>query len=126
MRWFLPGFVTRGLKEVWSRLVAWLWKWTKPEAHGLVGGAVADATRSKSELMLENALLRQQLMVLERQVKRPQWSWRERSIIVRLASKLRRWREALFIVPPATVLRWHRDLFGDPRRKYGEFSSLHF
>jgi hypothetical protein len=38
-------------------------EWTKPDNHGLVGGAVADATRSKSELMLENALLRQQLIV---------------------------------------------------------------
>jgi hypothetical protein len=70
MRWFLPGFVTRGLKAVWSRFAAWLREWTKPDAHGLVGGAVADATRSKSEPMLENALLRQRLIVLERQVKR--------------------------------------------------------
>ncbi len=72
---------------------------------------MADATRSKSELMLENALLRQQLIVLDRQVKRPQLSWRERSIIVLLASKLRGWKQALVIVQPDTVLRWHRDLF---------------
>lgn len=111
MRWFLLGFLKRRLKAVWSRMVAWLREWTKPDAHGLVSGAVADATRSKSELMLENALLRQQLIVVKRQVKRPQWSWRERSIIVLLASKLRGWREALFIVQPETVLRWHRDLF---------------
>jgi putative transposase len=39
---------------------------------------VADATRSKSELMLENALLRRQLIVLDRQGKRPQLNWRER------------------------------------------------
>jgi putative transposase len=70
-----------------------------------------DATRSKSELMLENALLRQQLIVLDRQVERPQLSWRERGIIVLLASKLRNWKGALFIVQPDTVLRWHRDLF---------------
>jgi putative transposase len=76
-----------------------------------VGGVVADATRSNAELLLENALLRQQLIVLERQVKRPQMSWRERGIMVLLASKLRNWKGALFLVQPDTLLRWHRDIF---------------
>jgi putative transposase len=111
MQRFLPGFVKRELKAKWSRFVEWLRKWTKPDNHGLVGGAVADATRSKSELMLENALLRQQLIVVSRQVKRPQLSWRERGIMVLLGSKLRGWKEAVFIVQPDTILRWHRDLF---------------
>ncbi len=71
MRRFLPGVVKRGWKAVWSRVIKWGREWTRPDNHGLVGGAVADATRSKSELMLENALLRQQLIVLDRQVKRP-------------------------------------------------------
>jgi hypothetical protein len=56
--------------------------WTKPDGHGMRGGAVADMTRSKTELMLENALLRQQLMVLKRQVKRPRLSWRERGVLM--------------------------------------------
>ena len=111
MRRVLPGVVKRGLKAVWSRLIKWLREWTKPDNHGLVVGTVADAARNKSELVLENALLRQQLIVLERQVKRPQLSWRERGIIVLLASKLRNWRGAVFIVQPDTLLRWHRDLF---------------
>jgi putative transposase len=111
MQQFLPGFVKRGLKAVGSRLIDWLREWIKPDHHGLVGGAVADATRSKLELMLENALLRQQLIVLERQVKRPPLSWRERGIMVLLASKLPNWKVVLFIVQPDTLLRWHRDLF---------------
>jgi putative transposase len=111
MRRFLPGVVKRGLKAVWSRLIEWSRAWARPDTHGLVGGAVADATRSKPELMLENALLRQQLIVLDRQVKRPRLSWRERGIIVLLASKLRNWKGALLIVQPDTVVRWHRDLF---------------
>jgi hypothetical protein len=86
-------------------------KWTKPDNHDLIGGAVADATRSKAELMLENALLRQQLIVVFRQVKRSQMSWRERGIMVLLASKLRNWKAAVFIVQPDTLLRWHRDIF---------------
>ncbi len=72
---------------------------------------MADATRSNAELMLENALLRQQLIVVSRQVKRPQISWRERGIMVLLASKLRNWKGTLFIVQPDTLLRWHRDIF---------------
>ena len=111
MQRFLPSFVKCGLTAIGSRIIRWLREWTRPDNHGLVGGTVADATRSKSELMLENALLRQQLIVLERQVKRPQWSWRERGIMVLLASQLRGWREAVFIVQPDTVVRWHRDLF---------------
>jgi putative transposase len=111
MRRFLPGVVQRGLKAVWSGLIEGLREWTKPDNHGLVGGAVADATRSKSELMLENALLRQQVIVLDRQVKRPRLSWRERGIMVVLVSKLRNWKGALLIVQPDTVIRWHRDLF---------------
>ncbi len=85
MRRYLPGVVQRGLKAVWSRLIEWLREWTRPDSHGLIGGAVADTTRSKAELMLENALLRQQLIVLDRQVKRPQLSWRERGIMVLMA-----------------------------------------
>jgi putative transposase len=107
----LPSCVKHGLKAIWSRCIAWLREWTKPDAHGLLSGGVADATRSKSDLMLENALLRQQLIVLKRQVKRPQLRWRERGIIVLLASKLRSWKAALVIVQPDTVVRWHRDLF---------------
>lgn len=88
-----------------------LMEWTQPDSHGLVGGAVADAMRSKAELMLENALLRQQLIVQDRHMKRPRLSWRERGSIVLLASRLRNWKNALIMVQPDTVLRWHRDIF---------------
>ncbi len=67
----LPGIVKRGLKGFGVGVIQRLREWTKPDTHGMIGGAVADATRSKPELMLENALLRQQLIVLKRQVKRP-------------------------------------------------------
>jgi putative transposase len=60
---------------------------------------------------LENALLRQQLSTLQRQTKRPKVTWRDRSLTVLLASKLSAWKEALIIVQPDTVLRWHRELF---------------
>jgi putative transposase len=74
-------------------------------------GAVIGVTRSRQELLLENALLRQQLLVLNRQVKRPQLRGRDRAVIVGLASRLSTWKNALLIVKPETVLRWHRELF---------------
>jgi len=41
-------------------------KWTRPENHGPVLNAALDFTRCRSELVMENALLRQQLIALER------------------------------------------------------------
>jgi putative transposase len=70
-----------------------------------------DLTRSKSELVLKNMLLRQQMIVLRRQVRRPALTERDRVLFVLLASRLRSWKQALVIVQPDTLLRWHRDLF---------------
>jgi transposase InsO family protein len=49
--------------------------------------------------------------VLQRHVKRPALSWRDRALFVFIASKLPTWNTALMIVQPDTLLRWHRDLF---------------
>jgi len=78
-----------------------------------------DLTRSKQELVLDDMLLRQQLIVLKRQVNRPALSWPDRTLVVLLASKLRSWKQALVIVQPETLLRWHRICFvghGDANR----------
>jgi transposase InsO family protein len=76
--------------------------------NSLVLGAAADLVRSKPELIAENALLRQQLIVLARSTKRPRISRSDRARLVLLASRVRAWRQALLIVQPATVVRWHR------------------
>ena len=47
-------------------------RWTKPSNHAPIPNAALDLTRSNAELVLGNALLRQQLIVLERWAKRPQ------------------------------------------------------
>ena len=86
-------------------------QWTKPDNHALVLKAAIDLTRSKEELVLENMLLRQLLVVLKRHVKRPALTWRDRTLLVLLASRLGTWIQALVIVQPETLLRWHRDLF---------------
>ncbi len=44
---------------------------TKPSAVPLVADTLADLVRSKPALIAENALLRQQLIILRRSVKRP-------------------------------------------------------
>ena len=75
---------------------------------GVAGGFVSDLTRSRSELIAENAFLRQQLIVASRGVKRPAFRGHERGLLVLLARLLPRWRCALLLVKPETVLRWHR------------------
>ena len=46
-------------------------RWTKPLMTSLPLSTLTDLGRSKSELIAENVLLRQQLIILKRQVKRP-------------------------------------------------------
>src|SRR5690349_5060716 len=72
---------------------------------------LADFGRSKSELLAENALLRQQLIILRRQVKRPPITRTDRVLLVLLARLVRAWKQAFIIVQPDTLLRWHRELF---------------
>jgi putative transposase len=111
MKLSLFSIILRRLGSIRQVIKRSLRQLTKPDNHSLALNAVLDMTRSKSELVLENALLRQQLAVLQRQVQRPKLSWHDRTLIVLLASKLRSWRQALVIVQPDTLLRWHRDLF---------------
>ena len=84
---------------------------TRPAGATLIAGALADAARSRSALIAEHALLRHQLGIVRRQVKRPRCTPADRALLVLLASRLRTWRQALLIVQPETVLRWHRRLF---------------
>jgi len=84
---------------------------TKPARPGLVVATLADLPRSKPELIAENTLLRQQILILHRNVKRPCLTRTDRTLLVVLASRVRAWRQALLIVQPETVLRWHRQGF---------------
>jgi hypothetical protein len=78
--------------------------WTKPETTSLLLATLTDLARSKSELVAENALLRQQLIILRRQVKRPACTRTDRMLLVLLARFVRTWKQALFIVQPETRL----------------------
>jgi putative transposase len=92
-------------------LQAHILRWIKPQTTSLVLGTFADLTRGKAELLAENALLRQQLIILRRQVKRPVYKKTNRLFLVLLARMARTWKQALFLVQPETLLCWHRELF---------------
>jgi len=72
---------------------------------------VVSALRSKRDLVLENAALRHQLMVLQRQSKAPRIKNRDRLFWITLLRLWPDWRGALSLVQPATVVRWHRNGF---------------
>ncbi len=59
---------------------------------------------------VEIAVLRHQLAVLRRQVARPRYAPTDRLILATLARLLPRERWSAFLVAPATLLRWHREL----------------
>lgn len=99
----VPSTLFHYLTILGTQLLQAFRQWTKPNRTSLAHGALSDFTRSKSELILENALLRQQLIVLERQVKRPQLTWRERGIMVFLSGWLKTWKETVLIVQPGTI-----------------------
>jgi len=61
--------------------------------------------------MAELALLRQQLIILKRHVKRPACTKRDRILLLLLATAVRAWKHRLFIIQPETLLRWHCELF---------------
>ncbi|HSH82602.1 MAG TPA: integrase core domain-containing protein, partial [Herpetosiphonaceae bacterium] len=98
------SIIEQGLRAA-SNIIS---RWTKPISYAPAVAVVADLARSKSDLIAENLLLRQQLIVLNRSVKRPRFMPIERGLFVLLASKIQHWKDALLIIKPETVLRWHR------------------
>jgi hypothetical protein len=59
---------------------------------------------------VEIAVLRHQLEVLRRQVSRLDLEPADRAVLALLSGLLPRVRWSAFVVTPATILRWHRDL----------------
>jgi len=85
--------------------------WTTPDTTSLLLGTLTDLTRNNSELVAENAFLRQQLLILRRQVKRPACTNKDRMLLVLLARIVRTWKQALFMVQPETLVRGPRQGF---------------
>jgi len=82
--------------------------WARPAVGAHATGTGADLVRGRMQLLAENVLLRHQLIVLRRGVKRPATTPADRALLVLLAGRVRAWRHALHIVQPDTLLRWHR------------------
>src|SRR6266851_1057630 len=59
---------------------------------------------------VEIAVLRHQLAVLHRQVPHPRYAPTDRLVLATLAKLLSRERWSAFLVTPATLMRWHREL----------------
>lgn len=97
----------------WARSTAGaIWRMVAPHAGpGIAGGAAADVARSRRELVLENAMLRHQVMILRRKFPYPKLTTLDRLWLLVAAAVLPTWRRVLAIVQPDTLLRWHREGF---------------
>jgi putative transposase len=72
---------------------------------------VISALQSQRALAMENLALRHQLSILQRTAKKPRLRRQDRLLWVLLSRVWIGWREALTIVQPETVIRWHREGF---------------
>jgi len=121
----LRRFARRCADTVRARISGWM----KPRPPSLATALATDLIRRRHDLLLENAFLRQQLIVLGRTAKRPTFTPWDRGLLVLLASRLRTWAGALLIVQPETMLRWHRQGFrlfwrrkSAPRARHSPFA----
>ena len=69
------------------------------------------ALRSRRGLVLENPALRHQLAVLQRAAPRPRLRRTDRLFWVLLSRLWSGWADAVLLVKPETVIRWHRTGF---------------
>ncbi len=99
----------RKLIAVPKRLLRELREWSRPAR--VAAHAVADLQKTKTELIADNALLRQQLIVADRHIKRALFTRSERTATTVFARFTRSWRDAMLLVQPDTVLGWHRKVF---------------
>ena len=67
--------------------------------------------RTRRALVLGNLALRHQLAVLQRTAPRPRLRTADRLLWVLLSRLWNGWTDAVSIVQPATVIRWHRTGF---------------
>ena len=71
----------------------------------------AAVLKSRRNLLLDNLALRHQLLVVSRNANRARWTPLDRALWAWLSHAWRRWRTALRLVQPDTVIHWHRQGF---------------
>ena len=82
-------------------------------------GWLGSLLASRSDLVIENLALRQQLAILTAKRHRPRIPTADRVFWVALRRLWPRWKDVLVVVRPDTVVRWHREGF----RRYRTWKS---
>ena len=75
---------------------------------GLLVGSFLRLFRSRRRLLLENLVLRQQLGTLKRRHRRARLDLVDKLFWVAVRRFWSGWKQALIVVTPETVVRWHR------------------
>src|SRR6266550_4135193 len=78
------------------------------DTFGLLFGAILRVFLTRRMLLLENLALRQQLAALKRRDARPRLAVFDKLFWVAVRRFWSGWKQALIIVTPETVVRWHR------------------
>src|SRR5256886_6139142 len=81
------------------------------DAIGLLIGVILRLFRARRTLLLENLALRQQLAALKRRRPRPRLTMFDRVFWVLARKFWSGWKQALIVVSPDTVVRWHKSAF---------------
>src|SRR5438105_8619053 len=81
------------------------------DAFVLLVSAILRLFRGRRTLLLENLALRQQLAALKRKHPRPRLAAFDKLFWVLARRFWSGWKQALLIVSPETVVRWHRSGF---------------
>ena len=110
------SFARQSMESVYHVAKNRLHRWTKPGNHDPVLDAALDQTRSVRTTTGRHAPPTA-AHCAETTGEASSVDWRDRTLFVLLASRLRTWKQVLVIVQPETVLRWHRDLFRWVRRR---------
>ncbi len=97
---------------------------------------VREIVLSRATLQLENIALRQQVVILKRERPRPWLRPLDRVFWVLISRLWPRWKDALVIVKPETVIGWHRSACSgignpatvgrvarEPQRKYANSAN---
>ena len=77
----------------------------------LLWGLIRALFSTLAALAAENLVLRQQVIVLRRSVKRPRLRNRDRLFWIVVCRLWKGWRSCMHVTQPATVVRRHREVF---------------
>ena len=78
---------------------------------GLLLASILRCFRARRSLLIENLVLRQQLVVLKRKHPRPRLTLFDKGFWVLIHKIWPGWKQTLIVVSPETVMQWHRSGF---------------